>query len=111
MVNWKGCGREAIVAHMPRAEVETSASRMIICHFPNSARKIFIASKFLVSNCKTIQRRDSTAGIATGYGLDGREFGVRVPVGARILSSPRRPDWLLSNGCRVLFPGGKAAGA
>jgi hypothetical protein len=38
--------------------------------------------------------RDSVVGIATGYGLDHRGFGVRVPVGSRILSSPRRLDWL-----------------
>jgi hypothetical protein len=44
------------------------------------------------------------AGIAIGYGLDDREVGVRVPVGSRIVSSPRRPNrlWgppnLLSNG-------------
>jgi hypothetical protein len=31
-------------------------------------------------------------GIATGYGLDDRGFGVRVPVGSRMFSSPRRPD-------------------
>jgi hypothetical protein len=36
--------------------------------------------------------RDSTVGIATGYGLDGRGIGIRVPVGSRISSSPRRPD-------------------
>jgi hypothetical protein len=47
------------------------------------------------------QSLDSVVGIATGYALDGREVGVRVPVG-----SPRRPDrlWgqpnLLSNGYR-----------
>jgi hypothetical protein len=47
---------------------------------------------------------DSVVGIATGYGLDGRGVGVRVPVGSRIFSSPCRPDriWsqpnLLSNG-------------
>jgi hypothetical protein len=48
--------------------------------------------------------RDSAVGIATGYGLDDREVGVRVPVGSRISPSPHRPDrlWgppsLLSNG-------------
>jgi hypothetical protein len=30
---------------------------------------------------------DSAVGIATGYGLDGRGVGVRVPVGSRIFSS------------------------
>jgi hypothetical protein len=56
--------------------------------------------------------RDSSVGIATGYGLDYRGVGVRVPVGSRILYSPRRPDRLwglpsfLSSGYRRLFPGG-----
>jgi hypothetical protein len=30
----------------------------------------------------------------TGYGLDDRGVGVRVPVGSRIFSSPRGPDRL-----------------
>jgi hypothetical protein len=53
--------------------------------------------------------RDSSVGIATGYGLDDRGVGVRVPVGLRIFS-PRRPDrlWgppsLLSKGYRGLIP-------
>jgi hypothetical protein len=56
--------------------------------------------------------RDSVVGIATGYGLDERGVGVRVPVGSRIFSSPIRPDrlWgppnLLFNGYRGLFPRG-----
>jgi hypothetical protein len=55
-------------------------------------------------------------GIATGYGLDEREVGVRVPVRARFSSSPRCPDrfWgppsLLSNVNRFLFLRDKAAG-
>jgi hypothetical protein len=60
--------------------------------------------------------RDRAVGIATGYGLDDRGVGVRVPVGSRILFSPCRPDRiccppnLLSNWYRGLFPPGKAAG-
>jgi hypothetical protein len=61
--------------------------------------------------------RASVVGIATGYGLDGRGVGVRVPVKSRIFTSPRRPDrlWgplnLLSNRYRGSFPGGNAARA
>jgi hypothetical protein len=40
----------------------------------------------------SLQCRDSLVGIATGYGLDGRGFGVRVQIGARLLSPPRRQD-------------------
>jgi hypothetical protein len=37
---------------------------------------------------------NSSVGTATGYGLDSRGVGVRVLVGARIFSSPSRPDRL-----------------
>jgi hypothetical protein len=55
--------------------------------------------------------RDSAVCIATDYGLENREVGVRVPVWASIFFSPHRPDrWgppsLLSNGYRGLFPRG-----
>jgi hypothetical protein len=63
------------------------------------------------------KRRDSVGVIATGYGMEDRGVGVRVPVGSRIFSSPRSPGrlWsppnLLSNGHRGLLPRGKEAGA
>jgi hypothetical protein len=38
--------------------------------------------------------RDSVVDIATGHGLDDQEFGVRVPVGSRIFTFPRRPNRL-----------------
>jgi hypothetical protein len=41
-----------------------------------------------------IMSRDSVVGIATGYGLDDRGVGVRVPVGSRIFPSPCCPDRL-----------------
>jgi hypothetical protein len=36
-------------------------------------------------------RWDSVVGIATGYGLDERGVGVRVPLGSRIFSTSSRP--------------------
>jgi hypothetical protein len=50
-------------------------------------------------------------GIETGYGLNGRGVGVRVPVGLRIFYPPRRPHrfWgptevskVACSGCRVI---------
>jgi hypothetical protein len=37
---------------------------------------------------------DSVVDIATGYELDDRGAEVRVSVGSRIFTSPRRPDHL-----------------
>jgi hypothetical protein len=59
-------------------------------------------------NLLLIMSRDSSVGIATGYGLDDQGVGFRFPVGSRIFSPPRRSDWLwgppnLTNGYRGLF--------
>jgi hypothetical protein len=62
--------------------------------------------------------RDSVVGIATGYGLDDRGVGVRVPVGVKdfLFSTSSRPALgphpasypMVTGGT---FPGGKEAGA
>jgi hypothetical protein len=64
-----------------------------------------------------IRSRDGIIVIATGYGLEDRRIGVRVPVESRIFSSPRRSDRfcgppnLLSNGLSgTLSPGVKRPG-
>jgi hypothetical protein len=64
-----------------------------------------------------IESRDSTVGIATGYGLDDQGVEVRVPEGARIFTFPCRQigsgahpaSYPMGNGGS--FPGGEAAGA
>jgi hypothetical protein len=61
--------------------------------------------------------RDSVVGTETDYERDNQVVGVRVSVGSRMFSSPRRrerlwgPPNLLSNGYGGSFHGGKAAGA
>jgi hypothetical protein len=57
---------------------------------------------------------DSAVGIATGYGLDGREVGVQVPGGSRIFSTSsgqgsgaHTSSYLMGTG--VDFSGSKAA--
>jgi hypothetical protein len=63
------------------------------------------------------ENRDSSVGIATGYGLDDTGVGVQVPVGGKIFLSTssrqflgltQRPIQWVPGGS---FPGGKAAGA
>jgi hypothetical protein len=81
------------------------------------ARGMYVQAVFLAQasglDVRRIMRRsirDSSVGIATGYGLDDRGVGVRVQVGSRIFSSPSRPDRLwgppsyLYNGYQGLFP-------
>jgi hypothetical protein len=65
-----------------------------------------------LSTGTTLVSRDSVVGIATGYELDDRGIGFRVPVVLRIFSSSNRPNRLwgppnfLPNGYQGLFPRG-----
>jgi hypothetical protein len=51
-----------------------------------------------------MQSRDSVVGVETGYGLDDRGVGVRVPVESRIFTSPYRPH-RLSGSHNFLYDG------
>jgi hypothetical protein len=85
----------------------------LFCHLLSLCYSLFV-KLFCLNVCHIClweyRSRDGAVGILTGYGLDAREIGVKVPVGSRIFSSPRRPDriWgppnLLSNGYEGLFP-------
>jgi hypothetical protein len=75
-------------------------------------------STSFIQTSTSVQSRDSAVRIATGYGLDDEGVGVRVPMWARIFTSPFRPDrlWgpfrLLSNGYNgALSPGVKRPGS
>jgi hypothetical protein len=64
------------------------------------------------------ESRDSSVGIALGYGLDDRGSRVRFPVGAENFSLSHRVQngsgahpAFYPMGTRGSFPGGKAAGA
>jgi hypothetical protein len=52
------------------------------------------ASRLMRLPCCLSRSRVNVVGIATAYRLDDRGVGVRVPVGSRIFSLPRRPDRL-----------------
>jgi hypothetical protein len=54
--------------------------------------------------------QDSSVAIGTGYELDDRGVGVRVPVGSWIFSSPRRPDRLWDHPASYpMGPGGPSS--
>jgi hypothetical protein len=60
----------------------------------HSIKILFLLKNVLSTSGLCLRSLDSSVGIATGYGLDDIGFGVWVPEGSRIFSSPRRPDWL-----------------
>jgi hypothetical protein len=63
-------------------------TRMYLLSSPGSKIK---RTKIYVFVMQSVSR-DSAVNIATGYALDDRLVGVRVPVGSRIFTSPCSPD-------------------
>jgi hypothetical protein len=49
-----------------------------------------VSERINVGSSHVVRSRDSSVGIATGYGLD-RRVGFRVPVGSRIFSTSSKP--------------------
>jgi hypothetical protein len=80
---------------MFRAEVvETNETHFYIYQFPARYTYCFEIIKLnlvLYSVLRNGRTRHSVVGVATGYGLDDRGVGVRVPVGSRIFSTSSRP--------------------
>jgi hypothetical protein len=70
------------------AMTDSSKFEVMQRNFAASCYSIFINGLF------GHRSRDIIVGRLTGYALEDRGFGVRVPVGSRNFSSPRRPDRL-----------------
>jgi hypothetical protein len=87
-------------------------------HFTSDAsHNLFLNISLNIVNAFIIgTNRGSVVGIATGYGLDDRRVGVRVPVQSRILTSPYRQTGIgihptpYITGTGGSFPGCKMAG-
>jgi hypothetical protein len=91
--------------------VSTKPSKKVLMEI----RQEYAHFLFLLSLYKS---RDSSVGIALGYGLDDRGSGVRFPAGAgnfslhhRVQNGSGAHPASYTMGTGRSFPGGKAAGA
>jgi hypothetical protein len=78
---------------MPLVPMPFSAVAAVQCSTVQSHRDLASHLYFVTYSSKW-KSFGSAAGIATGYFLDDRNVEVRDPVGARIFTSPYRPDRL-----------------
>jgi hypothetical protein len=98
---------------LPCSQEPTTGAYPDIVESNQQLRFLFL---FLLVFCFYIKSRGSAVGIATACGLGDRGFGVRIPVGSIIFTSPCRPDRpcgppsLLFSGYRWLFPRDKTTG-
>jgi hypothetical protein len=74
-------------------------------HRKNQSQTVFFTQysyQNIINVHKTHRIRDSAVGTATVYGLEGRGFGVRVPVWSRIINCKvyrRNTSWPFSRHC------------
>jgi hypothetical protein len=103
---FSGKGMKLGVLFLSHSKTFESADSILSLQNKNVGSQIL---KTVNTKITIIWSRDSAVGVATGYGLDGRGVGVRVPVYARLFFSPRCPDRfrgslsLLFNGYRGLL--------
>jgi hypothetical protein len=85
-------GREA--DHSPPTSAEVKKMCGSIHPLPHTSSWHNAQGQLYLFTFTLHRSRGSAVDIATGYGLDDRGFGVRVLVGARMFSSPSRPQRL-----------------
>jgi hypothetical protein len=86
-------------------------------HSQTTTIKLYLMTVTFTSYLKYTESRDSSVGIATGYDLDDRGVGVRVPVGQEfslphvVQTGSRAHPASSPMGTGGSFPRGKVAGA
>jgi hypothetical protein len=84
------------IRHSPSDSPAATTAPIFFLYFSHATQRPGLKTRPLIKISYPLEltSRVSLLGIATGYGLDDRGVGVRVPVRSKIFSSPRRPDRL-----------------
>jgi hypothetical protein len=75
-------------------EIVSEIALRIFLHENTSLNNNLLETAYLWPHTTPHDSWDNSVGTATGYVLDDRGVDVRVLVGSRIFTSPRRPDRL-----------------
>jgi hypothetical protein len=74
--------------------ISSHACSVSLNFLPSTDLAILYDNRGFIISPPRFLSRDSVVSIATGYELDDRGIGVRVPVRSRIFSSANRPELL-----------------